>query len=39
LLYIHRIGTKEERTADEQKIFDLFNAYYTGKFEDEGEEV
>jgi HD-GYP domain-containing protein (c-di-GMP phosphodiesterase class II) len=39
LLYIHRIGTKEERTADEQKIFDLFNAYYTGKFEDEGEEA
>ena len=37
LLYIHRIGTKEERTVEEQKIFDLFNAYYTGKFEDEGE--
>ena len=39
LLYIHRIGTKEERTVEEQKIFDLFNAYYTGKFEDEGEQV
>ena len=36
LLDIHRIGTKEERTADEQRIFDLFNAYYTGKFEEEG---
>ena len=36
LLDIHRIGTKEERTVDEQRIFDLFNVYYTGKFEEEG---
>jgi hypothetical protein len=36
LLDIHRIGTKDERTEEEQKIFDLFNMYYTGKFEDEG---
>lgn len=37
LLDIHRIGTKEEKTPDEQRIFDLFNAYYTGTiFEEEG---
>lgn len=36
LLDIQRIGTKEERTVDEQRIFDLFNVYYTGKFEEEG---
>ena len=36
LLAIHRIGTKEERTSEEQHIFDLFNAYYTGKFEEGG---
>ena len=39
LLDIHRIGTKEERTVDEQRIFDLFNVYYTGKFEEEGGRV
>ena len=39
LLDIYRIGSKEEKTPDEQRIFDLFNVYYTGKFEDEGEKV
>ena len=34
-----RIGSKEEKTSDEQRIFDLFNVYYTGKFEDEGEKA
>jgi HD-GYP domain-containing protein (c-di-GMP phosphodiesterase class II) len=39
LLDIFRIGSKEEKTSDEQRIFDLFNVYYTGKFEDEGEKA
>ena len=33
---IYRIGNKEEKTTEEQKVFDLFNVYYTGCFEDGG---
>lgn len=38
LFEIHRIGTSENKTDDEQKIYDLFNAYYTGTVKDEGEQ-
>ena len=33
---IHRIGSQETRTEDEQKIFDLFNYYYLKEKEDKG---
>lgn len=39
LLEIHRIGIKENKTEEEQKIYDLFNSYYTGMVRDRGEQA
>lgn len=39
LFEIHRIGIKEDKTEDEQKIYDLFNSYYTGSVKDRGEQA
>lgn len=36
LIDIYRIGTAQAQTADEQKIFDLFNYYYHKEKTDEG---
>lgn len=39
LFEIHRIGIKDDKTEDEQKIYDLFNSYYTGSVKDRGEQT
>ncbi len=39
LYAIHRFGTSENRTEIEQKVWDLFNAYYIGSVEESGKEA